>query len=122
MVFAAKTSCENWAQLLIVDEKKLLASTASQFISAFETGGFVASFATGYLTDIFVRKFVSNFIQTATVFFFFYIDASSILQPVTKGGSPRMILVLFYMVLSTVALFLLTNFNVKISTKGFVAL
>jgi len=59
VVFAAKTSFENWAQLLIVDEKQLGSLAAVAFVSSFETGGMFGSFATGYLTDLCVCRTVS---------------------------------------------------------------
>uniref|UniRef100_A0A915HHT6 Major facilitator superfamily (MFS) profile domain-containing protein n=1 Tax=Romanomermis culicivorax TaxID=13658 RepID=A0A915HHT6_ROMCU len=94
--FAAKTSFENWIQLLIVDEKALTAGHAVAFISAFETGGMIGNFATGYLTDICVSK-----------------------MPNSKS-SPRMIVVLVYMVASVLALQTLTTSNAALPLVAFV--
>lgn len=71
VVFAARTCCENWAQLLVVTEKKLdssvgacdwwfhtviknihfIAVLGSYFLTAFELGGLASSLLTGYITD-----------------------------------------------------------------------
>lgn len=60
IVFAAKTSFENWAQLLIVDDKGLSTLTAVTFVSCFETGGMAGSFTTGYITDLYMAKMLSQ--------------------------------------------------------------
>ncbi|VDP53636.1 unnamed protein product [Soboliphyme baturini] len=50
VVFGVRTCCENWAQLLITEQKKFA------FISSFELGGMISGIFTGYGTDMLMQR------------------------------------------------------------------
>lgn len=57
--FAAKESVVNWMQLFLMREKGLDQGFSAAFMSSFETGGFVTSILTGYLTDWMMKRKVA---------------------------------------------------------------
>jgi len=98
VVFAAKTCFENWAQLLVLEEKGMSAVLASGVASSFELGGMLSSFATGYITDWVLARQV----------------------PSPKSNNPRMKVVMGYMLVSVVALGLIASSNAFLPILSFI--
>ncbi|XP_036419480.1 glucose-6-phosphate exchanger SLC37A4a [Colossoma macropomum] len=51
VVFGVKTTCTDWGQLFLIQDKGQSALMGSSYMSALEIGGLVGSLAAGYLSD-----------------------------------------------------------------------
>ena len=55
-LFIVKTTCQDWGQLYLLQERGLSAFTASSYLAAMEVGGLVGSILMGAITDFMIRR------------------------------------------------------------------
>lgn len=56
MLFVVKTSCQDWGQLYLLQERGLSTHSASAYLSSMEIGGIAGCIAMGALTDFMIRR------------------------------------------------------------------
>ncbi|XP_074600667.1 glucose-6-phosphate exchanger SLC37A4-like isoform X2 [Brevipalpus obovatus] len=54
-VFCSKTSSTDWGQIYLMEERRQSQYVGNGFTSSLETGGFVGSILSGWLTDLYLR-------------------------------------------------------------------
>lgn len=55
-IFIVKTSCQDWGQLYLLQERGLSAYSASAYLNSMEVGGIAGSIIVGALTDFMIRR------------------------------------------------------------------
>lgn len=56
MIFVVKTSCQDWGQMYLLQERGLSAYSASSYLTSMEVGGMIGSIAMGAVTDFMIRR------------------------------------------------------------------
>lgn len=56
MLFVVKTSCQDWGQVYLLQERGLSAYSASAYLTSMEVGGIAGSIVMGALTDFMIRR------------------------------------------------------------------
>lgn len=56
LLFVVKTSCQDWGQIYLLQERGLTAQSASSYLYAMEVGGLVGCITLGALTDFMIKR------------------------------------------------------------------
>lgn len=55
-IFIVKTSCQDWGQMYLLQERGLSAYSAAAYLTSMEIGGIIGCIAVGAITDLMIRK------------------------------------------------------------------
>ena len=60
MLFLVKTTCQDWGQQYLLQERGVSAYPAAAYLTSMEVGGFIGSLTVGLLTDVMIKMGVNR--------------------------------------------------------------